>query len=298
MEYLMTYGWAILIIAVVLGVVYSLGFFSAASLTPKVQPGTCQVYRPEGAMTTQYLSLLGACNNQLPQYVAQFNGQSSTVSIPSSPFLLSSSSFTISTWARFPSTETDQALISRGTGREAGSYSLWEPSSGPLTLTIYSASNTPYTVESNAIIRDNQWYLLAGTYDAASGTISIYVNGVQTGTQNSVSLGTSASPALYIGSADGGTSDFFSGGISNVQIYNVSMDSNSLTALYREGIGGVPTSLPHLVGWWPLNANPNDYSGNQHKGAPANVIYSNQWYGGYAIYANPASELTYNSEDV
>jgi len=32
MEYLMTYGWAILIIAVVLGALFSLGVFSGSSL--------------------------------------------------------------------------------------------------------------------------------------------------------------------------------------------------------------------------------------------------------------------------
>jgi hypothetical protein len=35
MEYLMTYGWAILIIAVVLGALFSLGVFNSASLTPQ-----------------------------------------------------------------------------------------------------------------------------------------------------------------------------------------------------------------------------------------------------------------------
>ncbi len=46
MEYLMTYGWAILIIAVVLGALYSLGIFSSATFAPQgciVQPGfECQ----------------------------------------------------------------------------------------------------------------------------------------------------------------------------------------------------------------------------------------------------------------
>ncbi len=40
MEYLMTYGWAILIIAVVLGALFGLGFFNAASLAPKVSAGS------------------------------------------------------------------------------------------------------------------------------------------------------------------------------------------------------------------------------------------------------------------
>ena len=51
MEYLMTYGWAILIIAVVLGALFGLGFFNSANLAPKVAPGSCQVYRPNGPGT-------------------------------------------------------------------------------------------------------------------------------------------------------------------------------------------------------------------------------------------------------
>jgi hypothetical protein len=48
MEYLMTYGWAILVIAVVLGVLYSLGIFSPSNFAPKAQHGSCQVFRPNG----------------------------------------------------------------------------------------------------------------------------------------------------------------------------------------------------------------------------------------------------------
>ena len=38
MEYLMTYGWAILIIAVVLGALFELGVFSGTFFMPHVQP--------------------------------------------------------------------------------------------------------------------------------------------------------------------------------------------------------------------------------------------------------------------
>ncbi|MGC8478929.1 MAG: hypothetical protein ACP5NE_03320, partial [Candidatus Micrarchaeia archaeon] len=39
MEYLMTYGWAILIIAVVLGALFQLGVFNANNFAPKAPPG-------------------------------------------------------------------------------------------------------------------------------------------------------------------------------------------------------------------------------------------------------------------
>ncbi len=74
MEYLMTYGWAILIIAIVLVALFSLGIFNSSNFAPKAQPGSCEVLR-NSAQT----SLVGQCNGMLPEYVAQFNGQNASV---------------------------------------------------------------------------------------------------------------------------------------------------------------------------------------------------------------------------
>ncbi|MGC8941021.1 MAG: hypothetical protein ACP5JY_03230, partial [Candidatus Nanoarchaeia archaeon] len=76
----MTYGWAILIIAVVLGALFQLGVFNANNFAPKAPPGSCQVFRPNGPGTTSFINLEGICSGELPQYVAQFNGQSSYIS--------------------------------------------------------------------------------------------------------------------------------------------------------------------------------------------------------------------------
>ena len=40
--------------------------------------------------------------------------------------------------------------------------------------------------------------------------------------------------------------------------------------------------IQSLVGWWPLNGNANDYSGNNNNGVPTGVIYTNNWYSGYS----------------
>ncbi|MGC9011056.1 MAG: hypothetical protein ACP5JN_02855, partial [Candidatus Micrarchaeia archaeon] len=59
MEYLMTYGWAILIISVVLAALFQLGVFNANNFAPKAPPGSCQVFRPYGPGTTQFINLEG-----------------------------------------------------------------------------------------------------------------------------------------------------------------------------------------------------------------------------------------------
>ena len=66
MEYLMTYGWAILIIAIVLVALFSLGVFNSANFAPRAQPGSCQVIR-----TAVQTSLAGQCSGMLPEYVVQ-----------------------------------------------------------------------------------------------------------------------------------------------------------------------------------------------------------------------------------
>ncbi len=73
MEYLMTYGWAIIIVAIVLGALFSMGVFNAANFMPKAPPGSCQVFRPSGAGTTTNINLMGTCSG-IPQFVARFNG--------------------------------------------------------------------------------------------------------------------------------------------------------------------------------------------------------------------------------
>ena len=80
MEYLTTYGWFILVIAVVLGVLFELGVFNSSNFASKAQPGACYVYRPNGPNTTEFVNLAGECNGMLPLYVASFsNAQDSYI---------------------------------------------------------------------------------------------------------------------------------------------------------------------------------------------------------------------------
>ena len=72
--------------------------------------------------------------------------------------------------------------------------------------------------------------------------------------------------------------------MANIQVYNTSLSSSEIQALYLEGIGGAPIRPQNLVGWWPLNGNTNDYSGNDYNGQiyGSGIDYSSTWTGGYA----------------
>ncbi len=113
MECLMTYGWAILIISVVLAALFRLGVFSGV-MSPRAGSGQCQVVRPYGPMSTLYINLRGVCSGQLPQYVAQFNGASSYVNAGNSPSPNIPTAITVSAWANTASfTSNYQRIVSK-----------------------------------------------------------------------------------------------------------------------------------------------------------------------------------------
>ena len=289
MEYLMTYGWAILVIAIVLGVLYYLGVFNSANLTPRAQPGSCRIFRPDGPGTNFDVGLSGTCNGELPQYVAKFDGQASYVSTSLSPSAVNTP-ITISGWVYAPNNPASYMGYFgwRSTDSVPGSgdfYVLQLSGTNYLELRFQNSAGTQYDYEGgNAVsVIPDSWNFLAFTYDGSQ--IIAYVNGKAyapipaTGT-----FGAGTQSPFTIGCQDelGAIVNCANAMISNVQVYNTSLSQNSISALYAEGIGGAPIDQNNIVGWWPLNGNTHDYSGNLDNGAPANIVFTSTWASGYA----------------
>ena len=281
MEYLMTYGWAILIIAVVLGALFQLGVFNAGTFSPRAPPGACQVFRPNGPESTSFLNLEGVCSGELPQYTGVFTfGGSDYVDVANSVQInFGAGSFTIGVWAKATYVDSSygwqRILAKRGSGA-VNWYSI----------ALQSTSQTPILelggIEPAATgpIQLNKWYYIVGKRNGTSGVASIYVNGDLNASVSGATQNTDNSGDLQIGCWGGG--QCWGGNIANLQIYNTSLSSNEIQYLYSEGIGGAPVNLEYLVGWWPLNGNANDYSGDNINGVPnGGMTYTNQWVSGY-----------------
>jgi hypothetical protein len=288
MEYLMTYGWAILIIAIVLVALFSLGVFNSSNFSPRAQPGSCEVLK-NSAQT----SLVGQCNGMLPQYVLSVPSDSAFNSAVTTNLNLNgSTSMTITVWFN---PKLEQAV---GAGYAVGSGS-WCPDG----ITIYYTGSTRYIgvdttmypldaadscnsnfIQTPTIENPNQWYFVAAVYNG-TGT-ALYVNGQF---MTSITPANSINKAWYSAPFEIGnfgcstcTNHPFNGTISNVQVYNTTLSNSSIKALYKEGIGGAPINIDNLIGWWPLNGNANDYSGNNNNGAAGNVTYTSAWTFGYS----------------
>jgi len=272
----MTYGWAILIIAVVLGALFQLGVFNSSSFSPRAPPGACQVFRPSGPGTTTNINLMGVCTGQLPQYVGKFNGGSSYIDTGNSVAVLNIlNSITVTAWIKVSAFSAIGGIVSKYQDSSTGSWYFSLGASSPynnVRVTFIDSAGSYRGGDNTATLTTDTWTHVAWTY-GGSGPIMVYINGVgqQVGTASNPIM---ANPhSVYIGVQ--GT--FFNGQIANVQVYNTSLSANQIQALYLEGIGGAPMKLQNLAGWWPLNGNANDYSGNNNNGVPTSVTFTSQY---------------------
>jgi hypothetical protein len=273
----MTYGWSILIIAVVLGALSFLGIFNPLTFAPKASAGNCQIIRNfELGMS----SMVGNCNNEVPQYVAEFsNSDGSVINTSKNNILSGASAFTINFWVN-PKISGSSQLGFLDEECMIG-IKFDQPNTIETDFGSKCWSVSSRTAFSN--ISSGKWIFIAITWKNGSDVVN-YVDRFSknvTGAESTV-IRNATARNFEIGPA---ISDSYStaidGQMADVQVYNTSLDQNSILALYNEGIGGVPIDPQNLVAWWPLNGNANDYSGNGNDGISTNVIFTSNWYGGY-----------------
>ena len=222
-------------------------------------------------------------------HAAQMNGQTSYIYVSNSMSLLEpfvTNSITITAWVyvnKFPSGASETPVINYGTSQQ-GNYCF-----GPR---IYVSSNTLNggfqnlnrgSSDASLTITNNTWYFVAMTYSGSSNQLALYVNSRKTIINSVVPLDSpnyiydlvfGSSQYTYNagqGSCDG--SSPLNGSVSNVQIYDTALNANQINQLESSGINGEPVQSQNLSGWWPLNGNANDYSGNGNDGRSSAVIY-------------------------
>jgi len=103
------------------------------------------------------------------------------------------------------------------------------------------------------------WNNEVATFDGTN--VKVYLNGVldSSGAGSGITYtGVTQFTVATVGSTPGNPSVYFS----NIQLYNAALSSNQVNAIYQGGIALPPVMSANTIGWWPLNGNSNDYSGN------------------------------------
>jgi hypothetical protein len=213
--------------------------------------------------------------------VASFTANSgSSITFPKTPSALvgNANAITISMWVNLASVFSDIARPLLG-----GSSAWCEPNSFEMIIEQTSGNPIGFQVTNslgcngrfyenpNVATPVGSWTHVTGVYSGPAGTVSTYINGVPYSMTNVPDgLITDVSSNLFL--AGYGTAQY-PGLVSNLQIYGTALSSTSVNVLYSEGPYGLPVTSGNLVGWWPLNGDANDYSGNRNNGNAVSVVY-------------------------
>ncbi len=228
--------------------------------------------------------------NLLNRKVANFDGISSLINIPTNDFPVGADvPFTLMAWIYQNNTSSRHYIVGYGgsTSNSQVMMSTNEFSPGQFSLETCGDGWT-----SSAVLAKDKWYLLAISYNG-TGEPNFYVNGIKYGISST--WGTpQIDPQANGGEiGNGGTCNsgtYMHGNIASTAVYNSSLSPSQISKIYAEGISSMPISNAGLVGWYPLDGNANDYSGNGNNGVPTNVIYGG--LSNYTLY--PLSQHTSN----
>jgi hypothetical protein len=297
MEYLMTYGWAILVIAIVLAAFFYLGIFNTAFFEPRAQPGSCQVFRPYGIENREFINLEGECNGYLPEYVMESKGIGDFIIVKGSnytqsPMNILGNEITITAWVYIHGSPYHDIVDKEGQYGMKIDYNNYphncSPSDSPGICLEWDTLNN-WTGQSRLIPNGgfNQWMFVAVSMNKTKKYW--YANGQNIGNETINTTLSYVNSSFVIGAispgyAGYGEAEWFNGSIADVQVYNITMTSSDINQIYLSGIGGAPAEIYNLVGWWPLNGNANDYSGDYNNGIVYNMSYfGTTWASSYAI---------------
>ncbi|MDE1860563.1 MAG: LamG domain-containing protein [Candidatus Micrarchaeota archaeon] len=279
MEYLMTYGWAILVIAIVLVALFEIGVFNPYYFSPKATPGACQISR-----SAQGVNLEGQCNGVLPKYAIQLSG-TNYVNAGNGPSLNVTNNITVSAWINMASSSLCfQRIVSKQFNSVVTAASDFQLGLTCTTNDWRWSVGGVFDITASSHPTAGTWYNFVGTYNGSYA--NMYVNGqlISSTPEAGGAIRTSVQP-LTIGTSyyNNGAAYYYAGQISNVQVYNTSLSATQVKALYQEGIGGAPISPRYIVGWWPLNGDVNDYSANGNNGQTVGAAtFVDSWWNGYA----------------
>ncbi|GLY67238.1 LamG domain-containing protein [Amycolatopsis taiwanensis] len=138
------------------------------------------------------------------------------------PVLNTTTSFSASAWVKLNNTNGYQTVVSQDGNQGSGFYLQYSKDDNAWAFSMLTAdqANAPViraTSTKPPVV--GVWTHLAGTYDASTGTITLYVDGVKQAT--SVNRGWAAGGNLVIGAGkyDGARADYLAGQVDDVQVW-------------------------------------------------------------------------------
>jgi len=144
------------------------------------------------------------------------------------------STFTLSGWFNPSTSVVSKALIVKDTA-----YRLVTNASGQPICQIYASAAWQTAAISSQALSTSSWQHVACTYDQASGSIKIFIDGVEKGVEPETAAINNSTANLRVGSDTSASYGDYSGLIDEVRIYNYALSQSELSVDYNQGKGAV-----------------------------------------------------------
>lgn len=200
-----------------------------------------------------------------------FNGVNSVISSSNSSSLndyISAVSYLA--WFDPNSVAGTQGIVSQGTPSGAHAAIWLVGNELNCEVSPSPSQEAPITASVGNAVNANTWNEAGLVYNANTGAISCFINGVL----GANSISTTISSFMNMnGITIGQYIGDFNGMITDVQIYNSILNSLQVASSYQENLQGAPVPGQSPVSWYPLDGETNDYSGFNNTGYGLNIQY-------------------------
>jgi hypothetical protein len=163
-----------------------------------------------------------------------FNGANQFVQVPDSPSL-EPTSITLECWFKAGNTVGGQLVGKPLGGRVYDSYSIWLQNGDISGIICNSgAQGTPARIAFTPV--PGVWYHVAYTFDSASQTQTLYLNGYPVVSNNAgIQMGYDSHPVMIGADSDFGSTTLpWTGEINEVSLYNRALSASEIQAIYTE----------------------------------------------------------------
>jgi len=235
--------------------------------------------------------------------ILTLDGDNDAVNVGVPPWTYSTqfrTTMTVEFWFKTSDTnnqKTYPVLVSRnisGNISSTSQFSIQMTPTGEIGFGLTNTTDTGFYHFTPLSYKDTQWHHFAGTYNSATGTKIIYIDGVAVKTDINASFGllsNNSTIKLIFGSDDhaiiyGTTDRQFRGSLSDIRIWSTVRTASEISNNYRQRLIGNESGL---LGYWKLNQGQGTGWGSYTVALDST---SNRANGTLTNFASPSSNWT------
>jgi len=207
-----------------------------------------------------------------------FDGTDDYVDVADEPALDLTSNWTLEAWVKLDAIGSQYGIIEKyDNAASTGGYILRITSGNKVYVSTVNGTTGSF-VASTTSLEANKWYHIAGTYDEASTTIKVYINGVLEGTNSSVTFTSLAGTyPLRIGARGNDLLEKLDGQLDEVRIWNKTLSDLELRDYMCQKITSSHSNFANLVAYFDFDEGSGDYVGSLGSGGGGKLNNSPTW---------------------